>query len=116
PDLCDRMPPHRPTLESRLDDDERILVPAPRRTLRIANGIAEFLLDCVPERSVLVVDNVHEADPTDRELLTVLARRIDPGRLVVVACSADPPPDGFAGRVVQARTAATATSDAPLPP
>ncbi|SDR33249.1 tetratricopeptide repeat protein [Thermostaphylospora chromogena] len=116
PELDDLLPPRRPTLEGRLEDDERILVPAPRRTLRVANGIAEFLLDCAPERSVLVVDNVHEADPTDRELLTVLARRIDPRRLVVVACSADPPPDGFAGRIVQARTASRTTSDEPVPP
>ncbi|MFD0659095.1 tetratricopeptide repeat protein [Thermocatellispora tengchongensis] len=77
-------------------------MPAPRRSLRLANGITEFVRACAPRRSVLVVENVHEADATDRELLIVLARRIDPELLTVVACAGGPAPEAFRGRTAYA--------------
>ncbi|MFF5212776.1 tetratricopeptide repeat protein [Streptosporangium sp. NPDC000396] len=87
PDMHELIPARRRSLASHLPRAERILVHAPRRTLRLSNGFAEFvrghLADTGPR--TLVVENMHEADPTDRELLAVLRRRIDPGLLTVVA-------------------------------
>jgi tetratricopeptide (TPR) repeat protein len=102
PDLRDRVAARRQTLDARVPEDERILVPAPRRTLRIANGLAEFVQGCGPRRQIVVVEYAHAADPTDRELLAVLARRLDPAAMILVICAADPPPPGFRGRVVHA--------------
>ncbi|TQS30295.1 tetratricopeptide repeat protein [Microbispora sp. KK1-11] len=98
PSLRSVVPPRRQTIEARLTEDERILVPAPRRTLRIANGIAEFVRDCLEEPRTLLVDNLHEADPADRELLRVLARRV-PG-LTLALASAEPQWEGT--RLVEA--------------
>ncbi|MFC0865301.1 tetratricopeptide repeat protein [Sphaerimonospora cavernae] len=87
PDLRPLVPARRETIEARVPEAERILVPAPRRTLRIANGIAEFvagcLRECLPGTWTLAADNVHQADPTDLELLRVLARRVDDLTLVL---------------------------------
>ncbi|MEU7002443.1 tetratricopeptide repeat protein [Nonomuraea sp. NPDC046570] len=95
PGLAGLVPARRVAVDSALPDDERILVPAPRRTLRLANGLAEFVAAAVPPGSVVVVCNAAEADPTDTELLEVLARRIPPGvlRLVVYSAGPAPPPD-----------------------
>jgi tetratricopeptide (TPR) repeat protein len=102
PDLRERVPTTWQSIQARVPDDERILVPAPRRTLRVANGIAEFVRDNVPGGSALVVENADEADATDRELLSVLLRRIDPERLAVVVCTTRPPPVSFPGTVLRA--------------
>ncbi|WP_083958220.1 tetratricopeptide repeat protein [Herbidospora mongoliensis] len=83
PGLREAVPGRRRPIDATLPDDERILVPAPRRTLRLANGIAELALKVMPEGVSLVADNVHEADPTDLELLQVLSRRL-PGVTVVM--------------------------------
>ncbi|WP_155346217.1 tetratricopeptide repeat protein [Acrocarpospora pleiomorpha] len=95
PDLRDLVPARRLTLATRVPEAERILVPAPRRTLRLANGIAEFVRDHLEKAGpvALVVENVHEADHTDSELLGVLLRRLDPATLTVVVCTpvAEPP-------------------------
>lgn len=94
PDLRPMVPARREGIEARIPEAERILVPAPRRTLRIANGIAEFvagcLRECLPGPWTLAADNVHQADPTDRELLGVLARRV--GGLTLALGSARPLP------------------------
>ncbi|MEU1732027.1 tetratricopeptide repeat protein [Streptosporangium sp. NPDC020145] len=86
PDAQHLIPLRRRSLTGLLPKAERILVHAPRRTLRLSNGFAEFLREHLAETGprTLVVENVHEADPTDRELLAVLRRRIDPGLLTVV--------------------------------
>jgi tetratricopeptide (TPR) repeat protein len=106
PDLRDRVPARRRPLEERLSDDERILVPAPRRTLRIANGIIEFMRDSGMISGSIMVDNMDEADETDRELLVTLARRFDPERLTIVACSSNAPLDSFEGRIIKAELSA----------
>jgi tetratricopeptide (TPR) repeat protein len=95
PELRDLVPARRVTLDADLTDDERILVPAPRRTLRLANGIAEFVRDAVPPGRTLVVCNGAQADPTDAELLDVLMRRIPPAVLAITVYPGgpDPPPD-----------------------
>ncbi|MCG5216304.1 tetratricopeptide repeat protein [Streptosporangium soli] len=141
PGLRDLVRPRWESVEERLPDDERILVPAPRRTLRVANGIAEFVRAATPtapsppvpggdpaeagaasrgrgrgvRAAVLVVENVHEADATDRELLKVLLRRIDPALITIVVCSPDPPPEDFAGKVLRA-PAADPTGEIPADP
>ncbi|WP_113701116.1 tetratricopeptide repeat protein [Nonomuraea lactucae] len=90
PGLRDLVPARRVTIDVDLPDDERILVPAPRRTLRLANGIAEFVRDVVPPGETLVVCNGAEADPTDAELLDVMTRRIPPDVLRIVVYSDGP--------------------------
>lgn len=86
PDTRELIPVRRRSAADGLPRAERILVHAPRRTLRLSNGIAEFVRDHLSETGprTLVVENIHLADPTDRELLTVLRRRIAPESLTVV--------------------------------
>ncbi|WP_336210018.1 tetratricopeptide repeat protein [Nonomuraea sp. LPB2021202275-12-8] len=95
PELGDLVPARRMTVEADLTDDERILVPAPRRTLRLANGIAEFVRAAVPPGHTLAVCNGAQADPTDTELLDVLMRRIPASVLAITVYSGgpEPPPD-----------------------
>ncbi|WP_436757471.1 tetratricopeptide repeat protein [Streptosporangium sp. V21-05] len=85
PDLRDLIPARRRSVAASLPGAERILVHAPRRTLRLANGLAEFVREHLSETGprVLVVENADLADPTDLELLTVLRRRV-PGELLTV--------------------------------
>ncbi|WP_345023534.1 tetratricopeptide repeat protein [Nonomuraea roseoviolacea] len=92
PGLRDLVPARRPSVDATLPEDERILVPAPRRTLRLANGLAEFVRAAVPPGRTLVVCNGAETDPTDAELLDVMARRIPPGVLTVVVYEGGPEP------------------------
>ncbi|WP_082802034.1 tetratricopeptide repeat protein [Herbidospora cretacea] len=95
PGMRERAPGRRRPIDATLPEDERILVPAPRRTLRLANGIAELALAVMPEGVSLVADNVHEADPTDLELLQVLSRRL-PGVTVVMVEASSAPADVIA--------------------
>lgn len=85
PDLRDQIPARRRSVAASLPAAERILVHAPRRTLRLANGLAEFVREHLSETGprTLVVENTDLADPTDLELLTVLRRRV-PGELLTV--------------------------------
>ncbi|WP_440073194.1 tetratricopeptide repeat protein [Streptosporangium sp. OZ121] len=85
PDLRDLIPARRRSVAASLPGAERILVHAPRRTLRLANGLAEFVREHLSETGprTLVVENTDLADPTDLELLTVLRRRV-PGELLAV--------------------------------
>ncbi|MEO3811903.1 tetratricopeptide repeat protein [Sphaerisporangium sp. B11E5] len=99
-DLRGQVPARHRPLSEVLPQDERILVPGARRTSRIANGIAEFVRDCGVRLGGIVVRDVHEADPTDRELLATLLRRFDPEVLTIVACAATPAPDSFKGRQI----------------
>ncbi|MFG1701440.1 tetratricopeptide repeat protein [Nonomuraea sp. NPDC049309] len=95
PELAGSVPARRGTIDARLSDEERILVPAPRRTLRLANGIAEFVRDAVPPGSAIAVCNAAAADPTDTELLDVLMRRVPPETLAITVYSGGPePPPG----------------------
>jgi tetratricopeptide (TPR) repeat protein len=57
-------------------------------TRRLAHGLADFVLACRDElgrRSVLGLDfdHVEAADPADQELIAVLLRRVDPGRILL---------------------------------
>ncbi|MFG3440134.1 tetratricopeptide repeat protein [Nonomuraea sp. NPDC047897] len=80
------VPARRRTLAESLPRAQRILIPGARRTLRIANGLAEFVRDHLVRTGPLTVtvDNLGEADPTDTELVEVLRRRLDPCLLRIV--------------------------------
>lgn len=86
PGLRVSVPAGRVSLVDRLPQDERILVPGRLRTLRLANGLAEFVRDHLSVRGPLAVrvTNAHEADPTDIELVAVLRRRV-PAELLTIA-------------------------------
>ncbi|MEO5877140.1 MAG: tetratricopeptide repeat protein [Streptosporangiaceae bacterium] len=90
PDLHGLVPARRQSIAAGIARSERILVPAPQRTRRIANGFAEFVRDAVTGPLVLVVEQLDEADPADLELVEVLMRRLDPQRLTIVACATRP--------------------------
>jgi tetratricopeptide (TPR) repeat protein len=56
-------------------------------TRRIANGLADFLLDYAERESKvplrLCFENTDSAEPLDREFLAILLRRADPGQLQI---------------------------------
>jgi tetratricopeptide (TPR) repeat protein len=95
PDLSSIVPNSRDTLTSMAIPAERTRYYARLRTVRIGNGLVEFVRDSPADTGprLLVVENVHRADPTDLEFLASLLRRVDPGRLCVVVCTADQDPD-----------------------
>ncbi|MEO3887620.1 tetratricopeptide repeat protein [Nonomuraea sp. B5E05] len=83
PKLRDVVPARRLSLADDLPRAQRILIPAARRSLRIANGLAEFVRDHLDHAGPLAVTvaNLDAADHTDAELVAVLRRRLDPGLL-----------------------------------
>ncbi|MEV5573039.1 tetratricopeptide repeat protein [Spirillospora sp. NPDC052269] len=86
PDLGDLVPARRITLMDRVERKERVLVPAARRTLRVANGVAEFVREWLRASGrprTVVLEGFAEADPADVELFTVLGRRVDEELLTV---------------------------------
>jgi len=100
PELADRVPPVVRRLESLAAPGQQIRYPARLHTLRLAHGLVDLLVTYLAalggQPRALVVENVHEADATDREFLAVLLRRVSPQQLTVVVCSgegplADPP-------------------------
>ncbi|RJL32492.1 tetratricopeptide repeat protein [Bailinhaonella thermotolerans] len=80
PALAGLVPARRRSRAADLPAAERILVHGARRTLRVANGLAEFVRDHLTKAGPyrLTVENLDEADHTDREFLTVLRRRVSP--------------------------------------
>ncbi|GGK73721.1 hypothetical protein Ppa06_34660 [Planomonospora parontospora subsp. parontospora] len=85
PDLG--VPARRRSIAAQLSRPERILVPGSRHTLRIANGLAEFVRDhltAVGGAVTLAVGNIDRADATDREFLEVAGRRVDGSLLRVI--------------------------------
>lgn len=94
PDLADLVPARRLTLADGLAPDERILVPAPQRTLRIANSLADFVTGHLTRLGAgpyaLAVHNIGRADAADRELLEVLRRRVDPALLTLITAPEGP--------------------------
>jgi tetratricopeptide (TPR) repeat protein len=87
PELHETFPAARETLTSLAVPEERTRYYSRLRTLRIANGLAEFLGEHLGHGSAvrsITIDDVHQADPTDQEFLAVLLRRLDPARLTIV--------------------------------
>ncbi|GAA2830005.1 tetratricopeptide repeat protein [Nonomuraea rubra] len=85
PRLRGVVPVRRRSLAGELPREQRVLVPGVRRSLRIANGLAEFVRGCLSRSGPLTayVTNLGEADHTDTELVTVLRRRLEPGLLTI---------------------------------
>ncbi|MEV0378589.1 tetratricopeptide repeat protein [Nonomuraea sp. NPDC050643] len=85
PELRAAVPARRRSLADGLPRAQRILIPGARRSLRLANGLAEFVRDHLGRSGPLtvIVENLAAADPTDAELVEVLRRRLDPGLLRV---------------------------------
>jgi len=83
------LPPQ--TLTNLAGRQERTRFYPATRTLRIAHGIVELLMDWAramyPDGVVLVFRDLDAADPTDRDLVALLLRRGDPSSLTVVAQS-----------------------------
>jgi tetratricopeptide (TPR) repeat protein len=98
PELRAVVPAGRETLTSLAVPAERTRFYSRLRTARLANGLTEFLHGYLRKLGggprCLLVDNLHQADPTDRELFAVLLRRADPAVLRLhLATAADPPAD-----------------------
>lgn len=92
PELSALVPGSRETLTSMAIPAERTRYYARLRTRRIANGLAEFLDGAAgaSEPLTIIVTGVDHADATDLEFLATAVRRIAPGRLQLVICSAGP--------------------------
>lgn len=96
--LRGQLHPHhvRSALTSLAVPKERTRFYSRLRTLRITHGLVDFLREYLRVRDggayTLVVDDLDRADPTDREFVAVLVRRIDPGVLTVVVGTADDAP------------------------
>ncbi len=126
PELAGSVPPAWATLEWTVADEERTRFYSRLHTLNIANGLAEFLRVYVDRPRTLVVENVHEADPTDHEFVAVLLRRTDlPNLVVVVGTGTEPVEDPRGELAISLRevldthttaTQASAVNDQPRSP
>ncbi|MGE5287699.1 MAG: tetratricopeptide repeat protein [Micromonosporaceae bacterium] len=101
PELRDAVPLMREVLAESVPPGERTRIHPMLRTRRLAHGLTDFLRDYLleldPGPHALVIENVHHADPSDRELVATLLRRLDASLLTVVACAGDPVPGGAEG-------------------
>lgn len=87
PELGKLVEATRETLTSLAVPAERTRFYSRLRTLRLAHGLTEFLRDYARTLGgplSLVIDRIDQADQTDRELVSVLLRRIDPAELTIV--------------------------------
>jgi tetratricopeptide (TPR) repeat protein len=88
PELRDRVPVTLETLTSLAVPEERTRFHSRLRTWRIAHGLMEFLRDLLAADAAgtrsIVVEDLDHADPTDREFVAVLLRRMDPALLTVL--------------------------------
>ncbi|HKS49623.1 MAG TPA: tetratricopeptide repeat protein [Amycolatopsis sp.] len=94
PELRGVVPATRETLTSLAVPSERTRFHSRLRTLRITHGLIDFLtgyLRVLGGGHALIVDDAHEADPTDREFLAVGVRRLDPALLTVVVTTGTGP-------------------------
>lgn len=93
PELRDLVPARQETLTSLAIPSERTRFYSRLRTLRIANGLAEFLRDYLALTQQgpvsLVVEDLHQADQTDQEFFAVLLRRLRPAQLVITVGASD---------------------------
>ncbi|MEW2114194.1 tetratricopeptide repeat protein [Streptomyces sp. NPDC005474] len=122
PDLAPLVPIAPQTLTSLASRAERTRFYSVARTLRVSHGIAELLMDWArlmrPDGVVIEFRELDDADPTDRELVSVLLRRCDPGALTVVT-ETDGGTDDELGRAVRTyadHAARPTQSVPPLPP
>lgn len=94
PEFAGQVPPIKATLELTGTSGVRTRYQARVHTLRIAHGLTDLLRDYLAATTegprALVVENVDEADPTDREFLAVLLTRLLPGQVTVVVGTSAP--------------------------
>jgi tetratricopeptide (TPR) repeat protein len=95
PELRALVPNSRETLTSMAIPAERTRYYARLRTVRIGNGLVEFVRDAAAGEGLrrVVLEQVDQADPTDLEFLANLVRRVDPRLLQVVVCTPQTAPD-----------------------
>lgn len=90
PELREWVPVSQETLTSLAVPVERTRFYSALRTLRLAHGITEFIIEYLRRSGDIggsvVIDDIHHADYTDQELLAVMLRRIDPALLRIVVC------------------------------
>lgn len=88
PEFAGKVPPIRATLELTGLSGIRTRYQARVHSARIAHGLVDLLRDYLAALDdgprAVVLDNVHHADPTDRELIALLLTRLSPDQLTVV--------------------------------
>lgn len=102
PELRDLVPATRETLTSLAIPSERTRFYSRLRTLRHAHGVVELVnawLAELGEPRTLLVNNLHQADATDRELFAVMLRRGDRSRLRLRLATGTDPVDEPIGEV-----------------
>ena len=117
PELRDAVPIVREALAETVPPAERTRIYPRLRTRRLAHGVTDLLRDYLlglggGPRS-LVIENMHQADPCDRELVAVFVRRLDPALLTVVACGAGPAAGPGPGPDAGPRAGSDSTDPAP---
>jgi tetratricopeptide (TPR) repeat protein len=89
PELAPVVPVPPQTLTNLANAGERTRFYPATRTLRLSHGATELLTDWArllhPDGVVIAFLDLDEADPTDREFVSVLLRRCHPGQLTVLA-------------------------------
>ena len=103
PELTSLVPRPPQTLTELATPRERTRYYPADRTLRLAHGVAELLMDWARTRHpggvVITFRELDDADSTDRELVGVLLRRCDP-RLLTVVAEADGAADNALGQAL----------------
>ncbi len=98
PELRGAVPILREALAETVPPDQRTRIHPRLRTRRLAHGLTDFLRDYLTELDAgpraLVIENLQHADPSDRELVAILLRRLDASLLTVIACASDAGPAG----------------------
>lgn len=88
PELTPLVPKPPQTLTSLAAPQERTRFYPAVRAQRIAHGIAELLMDWArithPGGAAIAFQGLTDADPTDRQLVSILLRRSDPETLTVI--------------------------------
>jgi tetratricopeptide (TPR) repeat protein len=120
PELASRVP-HPQTLTNLAHPVERTRFYSALRTMRLAHGVTELLIDWArtlhPGGVAIAFRDLDDADPTDRELLCVLLRRCAPGQLTVVVETGGTTDDPLGQALARyARRVATRPPIRPQPP
>lgn len=94
PELEPLVGPVPGTLTSQAPQEERTRWYSHLRTRRIAHGVVDLLQECASARPLtLAFTSVDHGDHTDRELLSIALRRLDPAQVRLVACVRQPDQD-----------------------
>src|SRR5580692_10656610 len=92
PELAAMVPLPPQTLTNLASRAERTRFYSVTRTLRLSHGAADLVMDWArlvhPGGVVIAFTDLDDADPTDREFVSVLLRRCDPNLLTVLAAAA----------------------------